>query len=139
VIIDTSALIAILRAEDEASEMALAIERAQARRISAASYLETAVVIDASRDPIASRRFDELVDTAELRVEPVTHDQARIARDAYRDFGKGSGHKAGLNFGDCFAYALAKSTGEALLFKGYDFSHTDITPALPAAPDDNSG
>jgi ribonuclease VapC len=139
VIIDTSALIAILRAEDDASEMALAIERAQARRISAASYLETAVVIDASRDPIASRRFDELVDTAELRVEPVTHDQARIARDAYRDFGKGSGHKAGLNFGDCFAYALSKSTGEALLFKGNDFSHTDITPALPAAPEDNSG
>ncbi len=138
-IIDTSALIAILRAEDDASEMALAIERAQARRISAASYLETAVVIDASRDPIASRRFDELVDTAELRVEPATHDQARIARDAYRDFGKGSGHKAGLNFGDCFAYALSKSTGEALLFKGNDFSHTDITPALPAAPEDNSG
>jgi ribonuclease VapC len=63
----------------------------------------------------------------------VTHDQARIARDAYRDFGKGSGHKADLNFADCFAYALAKSTGEALLFKGNDFSHTDITPALPAA------
>ena len=138
-IIDTSALIAILRAEDDADEMALAIERAPARRISAASYLETAVVIDASRDPIASRRFDELVDTAELRVEPVTHDQARIARDAYRDFGKGSGHKAGLNFGDCFAYALSKSTGEALLFKGNDFSHTDITPALPAALEDNSG
>ena len=113
--------------------MALAIERAPTRRISAANYLETAVVIDASRDPIASRRFDELVEVAELRVEPVTHDQARIARDAYRDFGKGSGHKAGLNFGDCFAYALAKSTGEALLFKGNDFSHTDVTPALPPA------
>jgi uncharacterized protein with PIN domain len=65
--------------------------------------------------------------------------RARIARDAYRDFGKGSGHKAGLNFGDCFAYALSKSTGEALLFKGNDFSHTDITPALPAALEDNSG
>ena len=138
-IIDTSALIAILRAEDDAREIALAIERAQDRRISAASYLETAVVIDASRDPIASRRFDELVDTAELCVEPVTHDQARIARDAYRDFGKGSGHKAGLNFGDCLAYALAKSAGEALLFKGNDFIHTDITPALPASTDDNPG
>jgi ribonuclease VapC len=139
VIIDTSALIAILRAEDDASDMALAIERAQVRKISAANYLETAVVIDASRDPIASRRFDELVDTAGLRIEPVTHDQARIARDAYRDFGKGSGHKASLNFGDCFAYALARSTGEPLLFKGNDFGHTDITPALPASPDDNSG
>ncbi len=119
--------------------MAVAIERAQVRRISAANYLETAVVIDASRDPVASRRFDELVDTAELQVEPVTHHHARIARDAYRDFGKGSGHKAGLNFGDCFAYALAKSTGEALLFKGDDFAHTDVRPALPAAPDDRSG
>jgi ribonuclease VapC len=139
VIIDTSALIAILRAEDDASDMALAIERAQVRKISAANYLETAVVIDASRDPIASRRFDELVDTAELRIEPVTHDQARIARDAYRDFGKGSGHKASLNFGDCFAYALARSTGEPLLFKGNDFGHTGITPALPAPPDNDSG
>ena len=137
-IIDTSALIAILRAEDDARDMALAIERAQVRRISAANYLEAAVVIDASRDPVASRRFDELVDTADLQVEPVTHDQARIARDAYRDFGKGSGHKARLNFGDCFAYALAKATGDELLFKGDDFGHTDIAPALTTRADDNS-
>lgn len=137
VIIDTSALIAILRTEDGAGDMALAIEGAQVRKISAANYLETAVVIGASRDPIASRRFDQLVDTAELRVEPVTHDQARVARDAYRDFGMGSGHKASLNFGDCFAYALAKSTGEPLLFKGNDFGYTDITPALLASPDDD--
>lgn len=112
-IIDTSALIAILRAEPDAGEMARAIERAQVRRISAANWLETAVVIDASRDPVASRRFDELVQTAELHVEPVTGDQTRIARDAHRDFGKGSGHKAALNLGDCFAYALAKSTEAA--------------------------
>jgi ribonuclease VapC len=131
VIIDTSALIAILRAEDEARDMAVAIEKAQVRRISAANYVETAVVIDASRDPVASRRFDELVEAAQLRVEAVTFEQARIARDAYRDFGKGSGHKAGLSYGDCFAYALAKTTGEALLFKGDDFGHTDVTPALP--------
>jgi ribonuclease VapC len=137
-IIDTSALIAILRAEDDAGDMALAIERAQARRVSAANYLEAAVVIDSSRDPVASRRFDELVDTADLHVEPVTHDQARIARDASRDFGKGSGHKAGLNFGDCFAYALAKATGEELLFKGNEFGHTDITPALPTGAGDDS-
>jgi ribonuclease VapC len=139
VIIDTSALIAILRAEPDASEMAHAIERAEDRRISAANWLETAVVIDASRDPVASRRFDELVQTAELHVEPATHDQARIARDAYRDFGKGSGHKASLNFGDCFAYALAKTTGETLLFKGNDFGHTDVIPALPAAPEASPG
>ncbi len=80
-------------------------------------------------DPVASRRFDELVDTAELQVEPVTHHQARIARDAYRDFGKGSGHKAGLNFGDCFAYALAKSivadagrSGQRVLVGSQNFS-----------------
>ncbi len=132
-IVDTSALVAILRAEDDARDMALAIERAQVRRISAANFVETAVVIDASRDPVASRRFDDLVQAADLRVEAVTIDQARIAREAYRDFGKGSGHKAGLNFGDCFAYALAKATGEALLFKGDDFGHTDIAPALPDA------
>ena len=129
-IIDTSALIAILRAEDDAAAMAYAIEEAAVRRISAANYLETAVVIDSSRDPIASRRFDELVEAADLSVEPVTREQARIAREAYRDFGKGSGHKAGLNFGDCFAYALAKSAGEPLLFKGDDFVHTDVTSAL---------
>ncbi len=131
-IIDTSALIAILRAEDDAAAMAYAIEEAAVRRISAANYLETAVVIDSSRDPIASRRFDELVEAADLSVEPVTREQARIAREAYRDFGKGSGHKAGLNFGDCFAYALAKSAGEPLLFKGDDFVHTDVTSALPS-------
>jgi ribonuclease VapC len=132
-IIDTSALIAILRAENDASDIAHAIERARDRRISAANYLEAAVVIDGSRDPVASRRFDELVVAADLRVEPVTGEQAQIAREAYRDFGKGSGHKAGLNFGDCFAYALAKVTGEPLLYKGNDFTHTDITPALPVA------
>src|SRR5215467_12018023 len=110
--------------------MAQVIESVQIRRISAANYLESAVVIDGSRDPVASRRFDELVATAELHVEPVTHDQARIAREAYRDFGKGSGHKARLNFGDCFAYALAKATGEPLLYKGRDFAHTDVASAL---------
>jgi ribonuclease VapC len=130
-IIDTSALISILRAEEDAREMALAIEHAQVRRISAANFLETAVVIDASWDPIASRHVDELVELAELRVEAVSYDQARIAREAYKDFGKGSGHRAGLNFGDCFAYALAKVTGEPLLFKGDDFGHTDVVPALP--------
>ena len=119
--------------------MAHAIESAQDRRISAANWLETAVVIDASRDPVASRRFDELVQTAELQVEPVTREQADIARAAYRDFGKGSGHKASLNFGGCFAYALAKATGQTLLFKGNDFGHTDVIPALPADPEASPG
>ena len=128
-IIDTSALIAILRDESEAKDCAIAIERAAARRLSAANFVETALVIDGSRDPIASRRFDDLVKEARIVVEPVTEAQARIAREAYRDFGKGSGHPAKLNFGDCFAYALAKSSGEPLLFKGDDFVHTDIIPA----------
>jgi ribonuclease VapC len=86
-------------------------------------------VIDGSRDPIASRRFDDLLRVGEFSIEPVTEEQARIAREAYRDFGKGSGHPAQLNFGDCFAYGLAKVTGEPLLFKGNDFSRTDIAPA----------
>jgi ribonuclease VapC len=130
VIVDTSALIAILRDEPEAPVIAQAIEEATARQISAANWLEAAAVIDGSRDPVASRQFDELLGVARIVVAPVTEQQARIARAAYRDFGKGSGHPAGLNFGDCFAYALAKDTGEALLFKGRDFVHTDIVPAL---------
>ncbi len=126
-IIDTSALIAILRNEPEAIACAKAIETAAIRRISAANFVEAAIVIDGSRDPIASRRFDDLVREAQLVIEPVTEAQARVAREAYRDFGRGSGHPAKLNFGDCLAYALAKSSGEPLLFKGDDFAHTDIT------------
>jgi ribonuclease VapC len=100
------------------------------RRISAANFVEAAVVIDASRDPIASRAFDDLIREPQLIIEPVTEVQARIAREAFRDFGKGSGHPAGLNFGDCFAYALARSVRDPLLFKGNDFGHTDITSVI---------
>jgi ribonuclease VapC len=129
-IIDTSALVAILRDEPEAGSFAKLIEATKKRRMSAANFLETAVVIDSSRDPIASRRFDDLVKEARIVIEPVTELHARIAREAYRDFGKGSGHPAQLNFGDCFAYALAKAEAEPLLFKGDDFSRTDIMPGL---------
>jgi ribonuclease VapC len=129
-IIDTSALVAILRDEPEAMACARAIENATSRRVSAASFVEAAIVIDGSRDPVASRKFDDVFKEAKLVIEPVTEPQARIAREAYRDFGKGSGHPAQLNFGDCFAYALAKVTGEPLLYKGDDFTHTDIAPAL---------
>jgi len=128
-IVDTSALIAILRDEAGAMAYARAIAAAPVRRISAANYVEAAAVIDASRDPIASRRFDDLLREARVVIEPVTEAQARIAREAYRDFGRGSGHPAALNFGDCFAYALARAINEPLLFKGDDFSHTDITAA----------
>lgn len=132
-IVDTSALLAILRDEPEARPCAEAIERAATRRISAATFLEAALVIDASRDPIASRRLDDLLTAADIVIEPVTEAQARIGREAYRDFGKGSGHPAQLNVGDCFAYALARVTGEPLLFKGSDFAHTDVTPATRQA------
>ena len=129
-ILDTSAVIAILRDEPEAPQFAKAIEAASHRRISAVNYVEAAAVIDGSRDPVASRQFDDLLREAEVTIEPVTKIQARIARDAYRDFGKGSGHPAKLNFGDCFSYALAKVTDEPMLFKGADFPYTDIEPAL---------
>jgi ribonuclease VapC len=128
-IVDSSALIAILRAEPEAQAFAKAIAAARDRRVSAVNFVEAAVVIDGSRDPIASRRFDELVRESELQIEPVTEAHARIAREAYRDFGKGSGHKASLNFGDCFAYALAKTKQEPILCKGDDFKYTDLTLA----------
>ena len=130
-IIDTSALLAILRDEPDAAVYAEAIQQTASRRLSAVNYVEAAVVVDGSRDPVASRGFDELLQEAQIAVDSVTETQGRIARDAYRDFGRGSGHPAKLNFGDCFAYALAKITGEPLLFKGKDFVHTDVKRALP--------
>ena len=126
-IFDTSALIAVLRNEEDAPRFArLLATRGQPKRLSSANWLEAAVVIDGARDAIASRRFDDLVARAGLVVEPVTPEQATIARAAYRDFGKGSGHPAGLNFGDCFAYALAKTFDEPLVYKGEDFGETDV-------------
>ena len=129
-ILDTSAVIAILRNEPETESFAEAIDNATHRRMSAVNYVEAAAVIESSRDPIATRRFDDLLREAGVVIEPVTPGQARIAREAYRDFGKGSGHPARLNFGDCFAYALAKELEEPILFKGDDFSHTDVEVAL---------
>ena len=129
-IVDTSALIAILRDERDAIVYAGAIAEAAIGRISAATHVETAAVIDTSRDPIASRRFDDLLREARFAIEPVTEAQGHIAREAFRDFGRGSGHPARLNFGDCFAYALARAMNEPLLFTGDDFTRTDITSAL---------
>jgi ribonuclease VapC len=130
VILDTSALLAILRDEPDALAFALAIEHAPVRRISAGTYLEASIMIGADRNPIANRKLDEFIREANLVVEPVTFEQAQIGRAAYQDFGKGSGHPAQLNFGDCFAYALARATGEPLLFKGEDFRWTDLPAAL---------
>ena len=125
-IVDTSALVAILNLEPDGPLYEAALEASPVNRISAATYLEVSMVIDRARDPLVSRRLDEILAEAAFVIEPVTESQARIARGAYRDFGKGSGHRAGLNFGDCFAYALARELGEPLLFKGGDFRHTDI-------------
>ena len=127
-IVDTSVVIAILRDEPDANELAAVIESADVRRISAASYVEAAILTDSNRDPVLSRRLDSFLQEAIVTMEPVTVYQARLAREAYRDFGKGR-HRAGLNFGDCFAYALAKDKGEPLLFKGEDFRRTDVEVA----------
>ena len=129
-ILDTSALIAILRREADSREYLLALKLATYRRISAATLLETALVVDGVRNATLSRELDDFVRQWQLIIEPVTEEQARIGRDAYREFGKGSGHPAQLNFGDCFAYALAKVKAEPLLFKGDDFRHTDVRLAI---------
>ncbi len=98
--------------------------------LSAASYLETAIVLDGRRDPVQSAKLDDLLLDLEMKIEPVTAEQARIARQAYRDYGRGSGHRANLNFGDCFSYALARVKREPLLFKGDDFGFTDVRRAV---------
>lgn len=130
-ILDTSALIAILRQESEAKRFSAEIEAADHVAISAATLLEASIVADRSKDRRVAERFSALCREMEFQIVPFDAEQARIAREAYRDFGRGSGHPARLNFGDCFAYALAKAAGESLLFKGDDFRHTDVTPARP--------
>jgi ribonuclease VapC len=127
-IVDTSVLIAILKQEEEAKEFSDLLE-SQPSKLSVASYVEAGVVADVARDGVISRRLDELIRQAGIQLVPVSVEQGRLAREAYRDFGRGSGHPAKLNFGDCFSYALAKESGEELLFKGDDFSKTDVTPA----------
>jgi ribonuclease VapC len=131
VIVDTSAIIAILRDEPDADRYVEALAGADPPRISAGTYLETCIVVDANTDRVLGGRLDDLIVSARMRIEPVTSRHAAVARQAYRDFGKGSGHPAGLNFGDCFAYALARDSGEPLLYKGDDFGHTDVASALP--------
>lgn len=129
-IADTSAIIAILKEEEDAADYVAALVDADTRRLSAASYLECGIVLDSQRDPIISRGLDEFIGEARLLIEPVTERQARLARQAYADFGKGSGHPAALNFGDCLSYALAIDLREPLLWKGDDFGHTGVRSAL---------
>lgn len=125
-IVDSSAMVAMLRKEPEARDMFGALTDEGGASISAANYLETAIVIDGVRDPVLSAKLDGLVKRLSIEIAPVTASQAKLARQAYRDFGRGSGHPAKLNFGDCFAYALAMEHGEALLYKGDDFAHAGL-------------
>jgi ribonuclease VapC len=128
-IVDTSAVLAVLFEEDDAELYARALTHADVCRMSAANFVEAAIVVDAQTKDKGSRQFDAFVRHAGIVIEPVNEEQAHVARQAYADFGKGR-HPAGLNFGDCFAYALAKVTGEPLLFKGKDFRKTGIASAL---------
>jgi ribonuclease VapC len=128
-IIDSSAVLAILFNENDAEVYARAIAQADASRISAINYVEAAIVVEAQTREGGTRQFDAFFRRASVIIEPVTEEHAHIARQAYTDFGKGR-HRAGLNFGDCFAYALAKARHEPLLFKGDDFKNTDIARAV---------
>ena len=126
-VIDTSALLAILQDEPERRRFNEAIEMADSRRVSAATFVEVSIVIESRFGAEGLRAFDRFVERAEIEIMPVDVEQARAARDAFVRFGKGR-HGAGLNFGDCFSYALARVLGEPLLFKGQDFGLTDIMP-----------
>ncbi len=129
-IVDSSAFIAILTDEVDSLAFSQVLDRPEPMRMSSASYLETAIVLDQHRNAALSARLDVLIEEVDIAIEPVTAEQARIARQAYRDYGKGSGHPANLNFGDCFSYALARVMREPILFKGDDFVHTDLRPAV---------
>lgn len=130
-IVDSSALLAILLNEEDGSTLSRAVnESEEVVRMSAASYLETSILIDKYRDAVLSARLDEALLDSEIVIEPVTVEQAKIAREAYRNYGKGSGHRAKLNFGDCFSYALARVKREPILYKGDDFGYTDLRSAL---------
>jgi ribonuclease VapC len=127
-ILDSSAVCAIFFGESDAEAYVQRIQGADSCRISAANFVELAIVISGQLGPEASRQLDMFFLRANIVIEPVTVEQAHLARQAFLDFGKGR-HAAQLNFGDCFAYALAKATGEPLLFKGKDFSQTDLRSA----------
>ena len=127
-ILDTSALLAILFDETDAAIYEHTINDAMTCRISVANYLEAILAIESRMGEEGGRELDNYLEAAEIELESVTPEQGQVARLAWRRFGKGN-HPAGLNFGDCFAYALAEVTGEPLLYKGEDFALTDAEPA----------
>ena len=128
-VIDSSALIALLLAEPEADAFVAVVAGSSSRSIGEGSYLETTIVMLARSGPDAPEKVDRLLAELSIAIVPFTRDQADLAITAYRQYGKGSGHPASLNFGDCFTYALAKLTDEPVLFKGNDFSLTDMRVA----------
>jgi ribonuclease VapC len=125
-IVDSSAIVAILNDEPEARPFVAAISAANEAVMSAGNYLEAGIVVDRSRDWVVSARLDALLAELDIEIAPVTASQAKAARQAYRDYGKHGKHPAQLNYGDCFAYALAMERGEALLYKGEDFAHAGL-------------
>lgn len=131
-VIDTSALVAILTGEAERRRFIDAIESAESRLVSAATFVETAIVIESRYGADGLHAFDLFLAKAEVEIVAVDADQAHAARRAFSRFGKGR-HQAGLNYGDCFSYALANVRSEPLLFKGDDFPHTDVDPAIASA------
>jgi ribonuclease VapC len=124
-VLDTSALLAILMAEPEAEGFAVAIDGDPIRLVSAGSLLETTIVAESRWGDAGGRELDLLLFKSGISISPVDAEQVEIARQAFRLFGKGR-HPAGLNFGDCFAYALSRASGQPLLFKGDDFARTDV-------------
>ena len=127
-ILDTSALLAILFDETDAAIYEHTINDAMTCRISVANYLEAILAIESRMGEEGGRELDNYLEAAEIELESVTPEQVQVARLAWRRFGKGN-HPSGLNYGDCFAYALAEVTGEPLLYKGEDFALTDAEPA----------
>ncbi len=132
-VLDTSALLAILLGEPEAEAFARAIASHPKRLVSALSALESAIVLQARKGPSGVRELDLLLHSTGITIVSLDADQVQIARAAYEKFGKGR-HPAALNLGDCGSYALARSSGEPLLFKGDDFSKTDLTLVDSAVP-----
>ena len=128
-VIDTSALLAILFDEPDAVRLRAAFDHDEVRLLSAGTLLEAALVIEARKGEHAGREFDLLITKARIEVVPVDADQVEEARRAWRRFGRGR-HAAGLNYGDLFSYALARTTGQPLLFKGEDFARTDVARVI---------
>ena len=128
-VLDTSAILAVLLAEPDSERFETAVAQTASVLVSAGTHLEAAIVVEARLGAAGGRELDKLLRRWSVTVEPVDADQVDIGRRAYRTYGRGH-HTAGLNYGDCFSYALAIATGEPLLFKGEDFSRTDVIIAL---------